>query len=112
MHVWVYMMMLPVSLSLFETFDVVHLLSIGWTMLFMLFYPVALGLHLIGEGGLLESAVISLLGLPTIQQVTMAPATVVVHGVTALLAVRYRWAVWLLLLLTLTIVVYAVDQVT
>ena len=110
-HVWVYGMMLPLSLSLFGTFDRFHPLSVVWTMLFPLFYPLAAGLHLIGEGALLEGVIGWLMSLPSVEQVALSPVVTAAHGAAALLAVRYRWAVWLLLLFTFAIVVYAVDQV-
>jgi len=63
-HVWVYLMMLPASLALFGTFSAWHPLSVLWTMLFILFYPLTLFLHLIGLGGLLDGALEGLLRLP------------------------------------------------
>ena len=65
-HVWVYAMMLPVSLTIFGTFSLLHPLSILWTMLFILFYPLALLLHLAGAGGVLDGAVSALLELPAV----------------------------------------------
>ncbi|MEJ2468866.1 MAG: ComEC/Rec2 family competence protein, partial [Campylobacterales bacterium] len=65
-HVWVYAMMLPVSLAIFGTFSRLHPLSIVWTMLFILFYPLALLLHLFGKGGLLDGPMRALLQLPAV----------------------------------------------
>jgi len=70
MHVWVYLMMLPITLALFGTFSRLHPLSVFWTMLFIPFYPLALLLHLLGLGGLLDAPVQWLLRLPA------APASV------------------------------------
>ncbi|WP_226960546.1 ComEC/Rec2 family competence protein [Sulfurimonas paralvinellae] len=44
---WVYLMMLPYSLAIFGNFSLLHPLSILWTSLFTLFYPLAIFLHLI-----------------------------------------------------------------
>ena len=63
MHLWVYGMMLPFSLSLFGTFSPLHPLSIVWTMLFIPFYPITLVLHLLGAGGLLDGMTEALLRL-------------------------------------------------
>jgi competence protein ComEC len=67
MHVWVYLMMLPISLALFGTFSSLHPLSVLWTMLFILFYPLALLLHLVGLGGVLDGMMNALLYLPMTQ---------------------------------------------
>ncbi len=56
-HLWVYVMMLPIALALFGSFTLLHPLSVLWTMGFILFYPLALFLHLIGMGGLLDGTV-------------------------------------------------------
>ncbi len=53
--IWVYMMMLPFALFIFENFSIYHPLSIVWTILFTLFYPLSILLHIIGFGNLLDS---------------------------------------------------------
>jgi competence protein ComEC len=47
---WVYLMMTPIALVLFGNYSLYHPLSIMWTLLFTLFYPLALLLHLTGYG--------------------------------------------------------------
>ena len=54
MPIWVYLMMLPFSLSIFGNFSLYHPLSIVWTLLFSLFYPLSIFLHLIGFGDSLD----------------------------------------------------------
>ncbi len=51
---WVYLLMLPLSLAIFGNFSLHHPLSIIWTSLFTLFYPLSLFLHLMGMGNLLD----------------------------------------------------------
>ncbi|MHC3993812.1 ComEC/Rec2 family competence protein [Thiomicrolovo sp. ZZH C-3] len=63
-HVWVYLMMLPIALAIFGTFSALHPLSILWTMLFIPFYPLALLLHAVGAGGILDAAIVRILELP------------------------------------------------
>ncbi len=63
MHIWVYLMMLPIAIGIFGTFSGVHPLSILWTMLFIPFYPVALLAHLLGHGGVFDGGVQTLLSL-------------------------------------------------
>ncbi|MBU1989237.1 ComEC/Rec2 family competence protein [bacterium] len=50
MPFWVYLLMLPFSLSIFGGFSLYHPLSIVWTTLFSLFYPLSIFLHLAGFG--------------------------------------------------------------
>lgn len=52
--VFVYMMMLPYSLSIFGNFSLLHPLSIIYTTLFTLFYPLSLLLHIIGYGDIFD----------------------------------------------------------
>ena len=54
--VWVYLLMTPIALVLFGTYSLYHPLSILWTVLFTVFYPIALILHLFGWGALMDSA--------------------------------------------------------
>jgi competence protein ComEC len=48
--VFVYMMMLPYSLTIFGNFSLYHPLSIIYTTLFTLFYPLSVALHIFGAG--------------------------------------------------------------
>ena len=52
---WLFFMMLPYSLYFFHTFSLAQLLSPLLSILFVLFYPVAFVLHLLGYGGVLDS---------------------------------------------------------
>jgi len=53
-NLWVYLLMLPVIHTIFGTFSWYQLLSPLFSMLFGLFYPLELGLHLLGAGGWLD----------------------------------------------------------
>ena len=64
LHAWVYLMMLPFALTLFGVFSLWHPFSVFWTMLFIPFYPLALLLHLLGMGGVLDVPVEALLNMP------------------------------------------------
>lgn len=61
--IWVYLLMLPFSLAIFENFSIYHPLSILWTSLFTLFYPLSIFLHLLGVGNLFDPALLWLLEL-------------------------------------------------
>ena len=61
--IWVYIMMLPLSLVIFENFSIYHPLSIIWTSLFIIFYPLSILLHLLGYSNLFDNSLQSLINL-------------------------------------------------
>ena len=61
--IWVYLLMLPFSLAIFENFSIYHPLSIVWTTLFTLFYPLSIFIHFIGFGDMFDPALLWLLNL-------------------------------------------------
>ena len=112
LHVWVYAMMLPISLALFGVFSPLHPLSILWTMLFIPFYPLALALHLVGMGGSLDPAVEALLALPGAPvRIEIAYAAAAVWAGLSLLAVKSETVERLLPYLAAAVFVGAVYQI-
>ena len=61
--IWVYLLMLPYSLYIFGNFSLYHPLSIIWTTLFILFYPLSLLLHAMNLGTLFDGSLLWLLNL-------------------------------------------------
>ncbi len=57
LNVWVFLAMLPLSLFVFGIWHPMMLLSPLLSALFVLFYPLALLLHLLGYGGILDGVV-------------------------------------------------------
>lgn len=57
LNFWVYIAMIPITHVIFPKFTMLHLLSPFMTMLFSLFYPLEMLLHLIGQGSLLDTMV-------------------------------------------------------
>jgi len=51
---WVYVLMLPIIHYIFDVFSFYHFLSPLISMVFVLFYPLSLALHVSGFGGLLD----------------------------------------------------------
>jgi len=62
--IWVYIMMLPHSLFIFENFSIWHPLSIIWSILFTIFYPLSIFIHLIGMGDLFDGMLNWLINIP------------------------------------------------
>jgi competence protein ComEC len=65
LNIFVYLAMLPVVHFIFYKFTYLQLLSPLLSIGFILFYPLELFLHLIGEGGLLDRWIVKLLNLKT-----------------------------------------------
>ncbi len=110
---WVYLLMLPYSLVIFGNFSLLHPLSILWTSLFTLFYPLAILLHLLGVGDLLDPLLETLMTLHT-NAITMALDTkVLLLEVTlSLLSIFSRPFLYLLLLYSFSLFIYAIYNVT
>jgi len=112
LHGWVYVMMLPFALYLFETFSQWHVLSIVWTMLFVLFYPLVLLLHLIGLGDLLDLYLLKVLESDIeVTTVVLPLEAVVLHIALSFLAIRYKIALGLLAVVSIAVFVKAVYEI-
>ncbi len=111
-HLWVYMMMLPIALALFGTFSALHPFSVLWTMLFIPFYPLSLLLHAVGAGGVLDAAVLWMLTLPA-TAVSVDAGGILLSGWIALslLALPFQAVERLLPFLAAAVLVDAVYQV-
>lgn len=109
---WVYLLMTPVTLLLFGNYSLYHPLSVIWSLLFTLFYPLALLLHVAGYGDLLDGLLQMVLEIETEGVVfDLSAYWLIPYGILALTAQKYRMILYLLLLLALGVTIAAVDQV-
>ena len=109
---WVYLMMLPYSLSIFGNFSLYHPLSILWTSLFTLFYPLSIFLHFIGMGGLLDAALQYLLDFnPHAAQFHLAKPYLYIEILLSLAAIFKKEALALLLVYSFSIFIYSVYHI-
>jgi len=93
LHIWVYILMVPYALYIFGIFSIYHPLSILYTMLFVLFYPLVLLLHLLGAGALVDIALKPLLTTPIESfSVELHYSVLAVLASLSLLAIRYKSA--------------------
>ncbi len=109
---WVYLMMLPYSLAIFGNFSLYHPLSILWTTLFTLFYPLAIALHVTGFGNLLDTPLSYLLHVNThALHHTLTKSYLLVEILLSLLAVFSKKALYALLSYSLLLFIYFIYNV-
>ncbi len=111
--IWVYLMMLPFSLFIFENFSLYHPTSIVLTSLFSLFYPLSIGLHLIGFGDILDSSLSYLLNFELIHtKVSLTYQSISFVVLLSALSIYKKLFVYVLLLFNIFIFIYAINNVT
>lgn len=94
---WLYLTMLPVSLSIFGTFGWVHAGSIGLNILFNVYYPLVLVLHAIGWGNLLDPYLIWMFESSQVREISIPAWMGIGSVVLAVCAMWYKAAFWLLM---------------
>ncbi len=87
----IFLLMLPVVHLLFPVTSPWQLLSPILSLLFVPFYPLVMGLHLIGMGDLIDPWLTALFALPTTPTTSLLPWWAgTLYGVLSLAAIRYR----------------------
>ena len=110
---WVYIMMLPYSLSIFANFSFLHPLSILWTSIFSLFYPLSIVLHLIGFGDLLDGVLEQFIALgEEASVVKLELFYLALFIVISLAAIFKKNIMHFLVLLALSFCIYAIYHLT
>jgi competence protein ComEC len=89
--------MIPIVHYFFSTFSWLQLYSPLLSILFVLFYPLELLLHLIGQGSLLDTLVLQLLHQPAqIYSLTTPFWFLLFYLALSIVAIRFRYAALLL----------------
>ncbi len=110
---WVYIMMLPYSLTIFSNFSIYHPLSIIWTSLFTLFYPLSIFLHLLGYGDLFDTVLKNLINLgDSYQTINLDIKWLLSVVLLSLISIFKSYFIYFLLLLNCSICIYSIYQVT
>jgi len=113
LHGWVYLAMLPIVHVFFGTFSLHQLYSPLLTMLFILFYPLELFLHLIGQGASLDFLLTALLSVQTKAVDIMLPLwSLFLYIFLSLLAVLHKFFFKLILLFTFGFLGYLLYSIT
>ena len=110
---WVYLLMTPISLSLFGNYSLYHPVSIVWSLLFTLFYPLSLLLHSIGYGDLLDGVLefglnMELQGV----KIVVNQVWLIIYGLLAIGAYRSKVLLVVLMAVATGVTVATIHQVT
>jgi len=109
---WVYILMLPYSLAIFQSFSIYHPLSIIWTSLFTIFYPLSILLHILSIGDIFDNLLESFIRMGNeVISVPLSYTSLFVHISLSLLSVYKKGFIWILLLYSLSIFIYAVYHI-
>lgn len=109
---FLYFMMLPYSLALFGNFSIYHPLSIIWSTLFTLFYPLSIFLHVVGWGNFLDRPLNALLSLSNeTLHVNIHYSVLALFTLLSLVSIKNKKAFMLLHVSAVTISIYAFSEV-
>lgn len=111
LHLWCYLVLLPISLSIFGTFGWWHMGSIPLALVFNLYYPIVLGLHLTPWGDVFDPYLLQMFEAGDIHTVTIP---LWAGGMSILLALGAMWrkeAFWSLGVLGFATLSSAVYQI-
>ena len=110
---WVYLMMLPFSLTLFGNFSIYHPLSIVWTTIFSVFYPLSILVHLIGQGDILDPLLIGFLNITqNYPSVELGYIWLILHITLSLIAIFKQRITYLIMFETLVILSFSFIHIT
>ena len=112
-HIWVYLAMLPIVHYFFGSFVLAQLFSPLLSMLFILFYPMSLVVHLLGFADVLDSSLEYLLGLHLSAIKIFIPLWYFLFIIfISIVAIFKKGFFYLLLMLNLALLGYFLDGVT
>ncbi|MGZ5208414.1 MAG: ComEC/Rec2 family competence protein [Sulfuricurvum sp.] len=111
LHFWCYLVMLPISLSIFGTFGFWHIGSIPLALLFNIYYPAVLMLHLTPWGDLFDPYLMRLFDSGEVHTVFIPLWIGSLSVILALMAMRWKWAFWSLGVLGTSTLIGAVYQI-
>ncbi|MFH0710511.1 MAG: ComEC/Rec2 family competence protein [Pseudomonadota bacterium] len=92
LHIWCYLVMLPISLAIFGTFGWWHMGSIPLALLFNLYYPAVLVLHLTPWGDFFDPYLIALFGAGDVHKIVIPVWIGYASIFIALIAMRQKAA--------------------
>jgi competence protein ComEC len=111
LNIWCYLVLLPISLAIFGTFSWWHIGSIPINLIFNLYYPSVLALHVTPWADLFDSTLIKMFAMGELRNVAIPMWVGVLSIVLALSAMRWKSAFWMLGLTGFGTLVSAVYQI-
>lgn len=111
LHLWCYAVMLPISLAVFGNFGFWHIASIPLALMFNIYYPAVLALHLTPWGNLFDPYLMALFDAGDIHAVSIPMGSGILSIVLAMLAMRFKLAFWALGILGGATMVSAIYQI-
>jgi len=111
LNVWCYLVLLPISLAIFGTFSWAHLSSIPINLIFNLYYPIVLVLHLTPWGDWFDPYLIQMFEAGEVKTVVIPMCVGILSIILALGAMWRKEAFWTLALLGLATLGSAVYQI-
>ncbi|MHB8100310.1 MAG: ComEC/Rec2 family competence protein [Sulfuricurvum sp.] len=111
LHIWCYLVMLPISLAIFGTFGFWHIGSIPLALLFNLYYPAVLVLHLTPWGDWFDPYLIELFNAGDVHAISIPMGIGILSIVLAIMAMRYKVAFWSLGILGSVTLIGSIYQI-
>ncbi len=111
LNIWCYLVLLPISLAIFGTFSWAHLASIPINLIFNLYYPSVLALHVTPWGDMFDSILIRMFDTGELRPVVLPMWVGILSIVLALSAMRWKNAFWALGILGISTLGSAVYQI-
>ena len=111
LHIWCYLVLLPISLSIFGTFGWWHMGSIPIALVFNLYYPIVLALHLTPWGDIFDPYLLQMFEAGDIDTVAIPIWIGVMSVILALGSMWRKEAFWSLGVLGLATLGSAVYQI-
>lgn len=111
LHLWCYLVLLPISLSIFGTFGFWHIGSILLALAFNLYYPSVLFLHLTPWGDLYDPYLMWMFDRGDMHSVVIPRGVGIASIVLGVMAMVWRGAFWILGVLGVVTLVSAVYQI-
>ena len=111
LHIWCYLVMLPISLAIFGTFGFWHIGSIPLALLFNIYYPAVLALHLTPWGDWFDPYLMMLFNAGDLYAVSIPMWSGILSVALAIVAMRYKNAFWMLGVLGSATLIGAIYQI-
>ncbi|WP_158297265.1 ComEC/Rec2 family competence protein [Nitratiruptor sp. SB155-2] len=105
---WMYLVMMPWSLYIFHHFSLMQFFAPLLSMVFVLFYPVELLLHVVGLGGVLDGVLGFLYSSHAVMKIEFPLWLLILHIFASFLAIWYRWAVVLIVAIPAIFLIYQI----